>query len=1136
MKEYRIPLPMSLEEYRIAQLYMIQKKSRLESTGSGSSVEIIENVPYENGPGGNGQYTKKIYHIGSHLPGWLKALLPKTALRVEEEAWNAYPYTKTRHTCPFIERFFIDIETHYLPDLGQTENVFNLSYSARKNCEIDLIDPVKDPFPQKDYKKEEDPCKFVSNKTGRGPLSDDWLDEYKSGNQKSPVMCAYKLIKVEFKYWGMQSKIENFIQNGLRNPMLVGHRQAWSWQDEWYGLTIEDIRQLEKQAQMELSKRMEFNSDEKSKSFVKHNQNNNSPNDSTLLAANDVSSLSTPNKTCNSNVDYDFSHMNSSISAVTNQERLLEIHMKHIEEIDSDDTGDDDNDDESFYDALDYFEENPMGENSGHMISTSTTKETNNDGKMSTESAVMSPTINTTSENHFTYNSQLQTLVFVIQGGAVSDCNIDSDSRLKDFQVFERLFTNTCNTFYPGARGSVFFEVIECMPLTKGIMRYLMDLNVESSKGPLKSEDSENLSNSFPFSAVPLLILHHPEFQMVVNGLVDLINSKYEQLQSLMDTNRHEVYFICDSIGGLLAFQALCQYLSRDDLSLSSSNEDEDPCSIDNSHSTLTFRFMINGVFALGSPIGMVALKKKLSPDKDFSQPRCGQIYNIFHSFDPVSSRVEPLIDGNFANVRPALVPRSHAFPFNNDIQYSTTIHFDDSNSCEDSEMVNNNTLKSHVLLDRKVSNSSVSSMARKSAYSDKSFFSNWWGTKRIDYMTYSPEGLQQFPLSTLIQLCYNSYWESKDIVTFILWQILQDSYSTHQASVQFPETIYLNNIQLQPKEKWRRRRTWVKIKNLNPNHRANDVCSMAGAQHFLTAKFAYGPVDMASLSGEKIDVYSARRPQLTEWKYLGTNITDSHGRFTYTLPSREIDTGVYNVKMVVRGDHTSVDCNMVVLPPKTEAVVFSIDGSFLASYSIRGVDPKIRGGAVDVVRYWQELGYFIIYVSSRLLFQKQQVMSWLGSHNFPFGLVSFCETVSTDYQKHKQEFLKNICKFEQVVIYAAYGSSRDVSLYSSILKLPPQKIFMLGKKPKSKKGDVAQWITDGYKTHLTELQQGTINTRHSLNKKSFWNLGYFGRVQTRKASRLKTLDSEKLEKKEKDKEKKSGIMKSIRSKSSKQN
>lgn len=32
-------------------------------------MEIIVNEPYEGGPGGNGQYTHKIYHVGSHLPG-----------------------------------------------------------------------------------------------------------------------------------------------------------------------------------------------------------------------------------------------------------------------------------------------------------------------------------------------------------------------------------------------------------------------------------------------------------------------------------------------------------------------------------------------------------------------------------------------------------------------------------------------------------------------------------------------------------------------------------------------------------------------------------------------------------------------------------------------------------------------------------------------------------------------------------------------------------------------------------------------------------------------------------------------------------------------------------------------------------
>ena len=54
VKEYRIAMPLSLEEYRIAQLYMLQKKSQQESTGEGSGVEIIKNEPYQDGPGGAG--------------------------------------------------------------------------------------------------------------------------------------------------------------------------------------------------------------------------------------------------------------------------------------------------------------------------------------------------------------------------------------------------------------------------------------------------------------------------------------------------------------------------------------------------------------------------------------------------------------------------------------------------------------------------------------------------------------------------------------------------------------------------------------------------------------------------------------------------------------------------------------------------------------------------------------------------------------------------------------------------------------------------------------------------------------------------------------------------------------------------
>lgn len=51
------------------------------------------------------------------------------------------------------------------------------------------------------------------------------------------------------------------------------------------------------------------------------------------------------------------------------------------------------------------------------------------------------------------------------------------------------------------------------------------------------------------------------------------------------------------------------------------------------------------------------------------------------------------------------------------------------------------------------------------------------------------------------------------------------------------------------------------------------------------------------------------------------------------------------------RGDQTSAEAFLTVLPQGMECVVFSIDGSFAASVSLMGSDPKVRPGAVDVVR-----------------------------------------------------------------------------------------------------------------------------------------------------------------------------------------
>lgn len=38
--------------------------------------------------------------------------------------------------------------------------------------------------------------------------------------------------------------------------MVRAHKQAWVWQDEWFGLTMDDIREIERETQRVLEQKM----------------------------------------------------------------------------------------------------------------------------------------------------------------------------------------------------------------------------------------------------------------------------------------------------------------------------------------------------------------------------------------------------------------------------------------------------------------------------------------------------------------------------------------------------------------------------------------------------------------------------------------------------------------------------------------------------------------------------------------------------------------------------------------------------------------------------------------------------------------------------------------------------------------
>ncbi|XP_074546948.1 membrane-associated phosphatidylinositol transfer protein 2-like isoform X2 [Halichoeres trimaculatus] len=1274
IKEYRIPMPMSVEEYRIAQLYMIQKKSREESCGEGSGVEILENKPYEDGPGGSGQYTHKVYHIGKHIPSWFCSILPQAALRVEEESWNAYPYTRTRYTCPFVEKFSIDIETYYKPDTGNQGDVFNLSSAEKRQRTIDPIDIVKDYIAPHEYLVEEDPKLYQSVKTRRGPLSDDWIEEINQSPGRCPVMCAYKLCKVEFRYWGMQSKIERFIHDvGLRKVMVRAHRQAWCWQDEWYGLTIEDIRQLELETQLALAKKMaqyslseeagpETNGSSVSQDQEQGGEAGGTPAEVEGGGGKLVDSLETRGElTKQWSTSSRSSNRSSKRGGSPSHQSISEWRMQSIAR-DSEDSTDDEffdaHDNEDMFakeitkwssnDLMDKIETIEVDE--GHE---SLYHESGGEYTGINEERVMEDLLS----QQCLQPSKIHVLVLVLHGGNILDTGSgEQNSKQGDGNTLSGAFETVMRVHYPAALGRIAIRMVPCPAVCVDAFSLVSNLSPYSY-------DEGCLSNSqdhIPLAVLPLLATSAPQYQDAVATVILRANQVYSDFIKSLEgaTFNGQVCVIGDCVGGILGFDALCsssvivsesqnssrrgsaisvqdtdllspgivinsvspssptlegsRHLSRSNIdiprcsgpddpkrqlprkrsdsstyeldtikhhqaflsSLHSSVLHGEPGSRRSSNSTMLeggslgkLDFEVNDFFLFGSPLGLVlALRKTVVPSLDVSalRPACQQVYNLFHPADPSASRLEPLLDKRFHLLPPFSVPRYQRFPLGDGnsallvdtVQSNPQLLLESGGSapqrcqensvCETSIPVpvlnwqssqihsESDSLHSHMFVDGQCSSStspgvphlrsnrraSEASLASQvSGLADSYTASNiatiasrWWGSKRMDYALYCPDALTAFPTVALPHLFHASYWESTDVVSFLLRQVMRHENSS---ILELDGKEVSEFTPSKPREKWLRKRTHVKIRNVTANHRVNDVVFTEDGAQMVLGRFMYGPLDMVTLTGEKIDIHIMTQPPSGEWVHFSTELTNSSGRVSYVIPeSRRLGIGVYPVKMVVRGDHTFADSYLSIVPRGTEFVVFSIDGSFAASVSIMGSDPKVRAGAVDVVRYWQDLGYMIVYVTGRPDMQKQRVVAWLSQHNFPHGVVSFCDGLVHDPLRHKANFLKTLINEAHMRIFAAYGSTKDISVYSSI-GLPPSHIYIVGR-PTKKMLHQCQFIPDGYASHLSQLEYNqrsrpakSPSTRMVLRKGSF-GLGAAGGDFLRKRNHIfRTISSQ---------------------------
>ncbi|XP_062215967.1 uncharacterized protein LOC133916347 [Phragmites australis] len=250
IKEFRIVMPMSMEEYEIGISYTIMKMEQ-QNTNSKEGVEVLQQVPFEDEQLGKGQFRSKVYHLQSKIPSWMKGFAPASALTVHNDSWCAFPKSRTVTKCPLFSKCSLTIDTVNRPDNGCSENAHNLTTEQLAAREVEIIDIAsisRDYWSKVISAPNINLTTFKSQRTERGPLLKGWMDSCR------PVMTTYKLVIMDAPIWGLGERLEDCIITGERALFLACHRLCFAWIDEWYGMTVEQIRQMERQTDMLLKK------------------------------------------------------------------------------------------------------------------------------------------------------------------------------------------------------------------------------------------------------------------------------------------------------------------------------------------------------------------------------------------------------------------------------------------------------------------------------------------------------------------------------------------------------------------------------------------------------------------------------------------------------------------------------------------------------------------------------------------------------------------------------------------------------------------------------------------------------------------------------------------------------------------
>lgn len=250
------------------------------------------------------------------------------------------------------------------------------------------------------------------------------------------------------------------------------------------------------------------------------------------------------------------------------------------------------------------------------------------------------------------------------------------------------------------------------------------------------------------------------------------------------------------------------------------------------------------------------------------------------------------------------------------------------------------------------------------------------------------------------------------------------------------------------------------------PNHRGRDVFVNPGAPQTIIAHFTYGLVN-ADLEDEDVEIF-VQRECGQGWESLGTatttsgsaphadleGITDEGGHVFFEVPeARRLGPGRHRVRLVVKGDGSSTELFMDVVPPGTPVFVSDVDGTLTSFEHVEyaallvGATPGTHVGAPEALRTLAAKGYRPFYLTARPEWLTQRTREFLEERGYPPGIIhtttSFLGASSQGGAAAFKTAELAMLKAKGLVPTYGFGNkTTDAEAYATAIPEPQNRVF----------------------------------------------------------------------------------------------